>query len=209
MKKKLLSIYALIFLIYISYNSVALAKTQGNYVGVDFLHTYMKYETNTNNTYYYGVESADKESVSINYKYLFNIHDVFFGLGTFADHSNLQIRDSSGDPWKLSYRYAGQLMLGYDITNKFAIFATTALTRNKYKIYWPSSKTYRPRANGFGNSVSYGAGIKYSISDRLDINFSYERTGFQLIEPDCTVSSTCNPGKFNLQIFKLGLSFNF
>jgi opacity protein-like surface antigen len=201
--------------------SSALAKTEGNYVGIDVLRTSdkhkFKYDENNNgilNTAKFNGTASS--GIGINYKHAFNFNQIFLAPGVFFDKlgTNSQFYDAK---LKSNYRYGAKLDLGYDITDNFAVYFTNGLSNLNYSVsgntYEFNEKTYQDDVSGsFKKSRSklgyvYGAGLSYKIAQNLAVNFEYNAQSLTLKPKvgegfDVKVAST-------IRVAKVGLLYNF
>lgn len=100
--------------------------------------------------------------------------------------------------WNLDYRYGIKTDVGFDITDKFAVFGNFALVNNSYDAM---SSSGHKTGNSFAESI--GDGVKYSLKDDLDINLSYETSEVKMSVAG--VSDT----RFDVNVIRLGAAYNF
>ena len=190
-------LFIYIFTIFL-YISNASAKTSGNYLGIDLIHSEVKLDnisTGTNSS----IRSGDKVSVGVNYKYAFNFDNFFVAPRVFFDYTNIGAKASNNDEWDLDFRYGAKVDLGYDITDKFAAFVNVGAANNHYEARYASgSKTSDSKLEAL-----YGVGVKYSATDAIDFGLSYEISNLNVKDP------LNNTVKFDLEVFRLGVSYNF
>ena len=190
---KKLSIFAALL---ISLSSVsAFAKTSGNYAGIDLIYSEVELDQTSTST----IRSGDQVSVGVNYKYAFNFDNFFVAPGVFFDYTNIGAKASNGDEWDLDFRYGAKIDLGYDITDKFAAFVNVGAANNHYDArYTSGSKTSDSKLEAL-----YGIGVKYSATDDIDVGVSYEFSNLNVKDP------LNNTVKFDLEVVRLGVSYNF
>jgi len=185
------------------------AKTEGHYVGVDLINTDMKLSDNNysgNNTY--NIKSDSKNSLGVNYKYAFNFKDFFVAPVVFYDYSNVELADNSNGVWELESRIGIGTDLGYDITNKFAVFGNISITRNRYFVNWRSEQYTK---KDHATAMSYGIGVKYSATDNIDVKLAYEVSSFDMREPSVVGLDGSGNYKsdFDIDVIKLGMAYKF
>jgi opacity protein-like surface antigen len=167
--------------------SSAFAKTEGSYVGVDLLATEYKLintdGSRTNNTSY---------GIGANYKYAFNFDKIFVAPGVFYNHNRAEIKNLQGGRGQLKYSYGAKADLGYDITDKFAPFVTLG--------YQESRHTFSGVDNATEESIVYGVGGKYSVTNDVDVALAYEYSNY--------VKSGV-PNSVNPEVIKLGVAYKF
>lgn len=180
-------------------SSLAMAKTEGNYVGVDLLNTtYESMGTDSNNGKGGGKYHASDIGYGINYKYAFNFNNFFVAPGVFLDRNKVSAKfqddqlESNRD--KLRYSYGVKLNLGYDVTDEAAIFAVLGYGESKMK--WSNSLD---STNFKSESIIYGLGAKYSVTQNIDVNFGYETSKYQ---------ADGSPN-FDIDVTRLGVSYKF
>lgn len=191
MTKKLLVIFAVAASMMFS---SAFAKTQGNYIGLNALYTNDKSVTTSNDR-----NSNRDLGAGISYKYALNFNNFFIAPGAFfnSNNSKVEFSDVAGNSYvdKLKYSYGAKLDLGYDVTDKFAVFVTGGYAELSRDVQVNTS----PRSLNTYESILYGAGVKYSLDNRVDLNLAYEYMDYNNVLRNDT----------NVDLIKLGLSFNF
>ncbi|MFC1659406.1 outer membrane protein [Pseudomonadota bacterium] len=179
------------------------AKTEGNYLGLDLIRTELDFNTNNyggNNLY--EIKKDDQVSIGVNYKYAFNFDNFFVTPGVLYDYTNLSLKDKDGDKWNLNHRYGIGIDIGYDLHDKFAVFANISGIRSMYKVDW---KSIVASNRDYDDSMSYALGAKYSVLDNLDVKVSYEISSVNMKEPTTVGRST----EFNINIMRLGVSYKW
>ena len=146
--KKLLTVTAVVVALS---SSSAFAKTEGNYVGLDFLKSY---------------SVGSGAGVGVDYKYAVNLGSTFFiAPGFFVDRISTKVRDR-GNITKLNYRYGLKTDIGYDITDVFSAYATGGIVQVAYKADQGSKMT-----DGF----LYGLGLGYKATNDSTISIEYNQ----------------------------------
>lgn len=174
----------------------AFAKTEGHYVGADFLITNFE-----------AVDAFDEKhdeysfsGVGLNYKYALNFNNMFIAPVIFASYNNAtsKFNDSMADLYeaKLRYSYGAKVEVGYDVTNELAIFATGGFAQNRIREDWSWAGT---KEDITAESWIYGGGIKYSVNDQIDVGVAYEKS-------DYDVRTAHN---IDIETIRVGFAFNF
>jgi opacity protein-like surface antigen len=195
-------------------SSLANAKTEGNYVGLNIIKTDMQATQNT----YRGVSSnngfkltpEDQISLGINYKRAFNFGGFFVAPGGFFEYSNISTKDGTGATYSaqynLDFRVGAKVDFGYDITDKFAAYANLGLVANGYSYDFKGNNGDSLELSDNAIAPSYGLGIKYALRDNLDINVQYEVSEFEM---DVSGLGSTETQDFDLEIIKVGAAFKF
>ncbi len=185
-------------------SSSAFAKTEGNYVGIDFLKTSV-----TNRYQSSGGKAADYEKfdntsngVGINYKHALNFNDVFIAPGVFFDRLGSEATDADGGTLSTQSRYGAKLDVGYDVNENFSAYVTNGLAHVKYNINLPNNST----STGAEISYFYGAGLSTKITKDLSLNVEYNTQTLSIATP---VIDGADHIKSKINVAKLGLSYNF
>ncbi len=186
--------------------SSAVAKTEGNYVGVDLVRTSSNHKYTVDNRRV--VNSAKFEDVStgfgLNYKHAFNFGGMFVAPGAFYENNNNKAHDSNYDTTKLNNRYGLKFDIGYDITDDFAAYVTNGVSRLDYTVQWDSinrKKSYKQ------NDYFYGVGLAYKVAKNILVNLEYNNQKTRLKVPGGT--STIDASQTDIDVLKLGLAYNF
>lgn len=205
------------------------AITQGSYITAEALKTHVRYyERFYNNTRPSGTRSRPSHSGSDNYgggiayKYAFNYRGLFFAPGIFFEKHQARADgkvSTSNLDWQrmeIENRYGVKSDIGFDIglfapyiTGGYAAIDYRARNYSKNSIY---SGAYH---NGTVKDFFYGAGFKIEIPrSYVSLNFEYNTNNFfakTSISPEPAATAGGYRGEYRtrLDIFKLGLSFNF
>ncbi len=194
LNKKLLSVVSVAAVLS---SSAVFAKTQGNYVGVDFLATTYKLPDTTS-----GISQKEDETsagVGFNYKYAFNFNGFFVAPGIFYNANNARYDQPTWSE-KLDNSYGIKADLGYDLTDKFSPFVTFGYQENRIE-YIDSNP-----ANSFADtreSLIYGIGAQYSVIEDINISLAYEYVDYNKSKQNVTKK------RYNPDVYKLGISYNF
>lgn len=204
LNKKLLIITSVIASIF---SASASAKTEGNYVGVSLINTNVK----SKSTFSEVTHRDDNFSLGVDYKYAFNFGGIFITPGIFYDHNALKTNHSAGifDPTEeeasqLLYSYGAKVNIGYDVNDKFAPFVTLGHMQTRESFSFITSK-YTETNEAF----LFGAGFKYSVSDKIDVNLSYESVQKELSRNIIEVARGTDKINPTFSVIRLGASYNF
>lgn len=136
-------------------------KTVGNYLGVDFINTALRYEqinkmpANYDQLNYFNSISREstekayksKDGFAIKYLYAVNFNGIFFAPEIFYNHINIKHFDSKNEledtdmtlPNIFGYRfnkiqnqYGAKLNIGYDLNSDFALYGFVGISRVRY-----------------------------------------------------------------------------
>ena len=176
--------------------SLANAKTEGNYVGIDLINSRTDHYSGID----YGVKDENQLSLSLNYKYGLNYNTFFVMPNVFLDYTNLTAKDRNRNDWDFNYRYGVKFDVGFDLTDKFAAFGSLGLAATDYKI---DLKNTSQKSSGTAISPLLGFGVKYSINESFDLNAAYD---VSVLELDGVQN---DKQKFYLDVFKIGFAYRF
>jgi opacity protein-like surface antigen len=180
--------------------SHALAKTEGNYVGVDILRTTAENQYKPDGGY--GKFKDSSVGVGVNYKYAFNFNQVFLAPGVFFDQLGTKAKDLDGDNVSANYRYGAKLDLGYDITDEFAVYFTNGLSALNYEVNW---KSVDEKKSATQLGYFYGAGLSYKVIKDVVLSFEYNNQSLNNLKtPDASTKV-----KADIRVAKIGISYNF
>lgn len=183
-----------------SITSSAFAKTAGNQLGVDILYASAKHKYNPSGGY--GKFDDSNVGFGANYKYAISLGDnIFIAPGVFAEKLGTEAKDDDRDPTTLNYRYGAKLDVGYDITDKFAVYATVGAASINYKVDW---KSIGRKTTGNEFSPTYGLGFSYNIQKNLALNFEYN---YQ--QADLKTPGNLAKNKTELSVAKIGVAYRF
>ena len=227
--KKIFLATALIFSIL---SSSAFAKTEGFYLGADFIGTKSTY---ISSTYYVGDEETSVKQIpsnkhtsygfGFNSKYAFNFNNFFIAPGVFLEQNSVGgakniHRDPNNifnviDSLQVRNRYGVKMDFGYDI-GRVAPYLTIGYSGISYKTRTngqdSDNKLFTKDRKGRASNIFYGAGIKYSATRNVDLSveYNYQKFTAGTKVPD---QSTDYISRINfisrLDIVKVGLSYKF
>lgn len=221
--KKLLIISSLITSLAIS---SANAKTEGSYLGVDLLRTkthVKSYPADSDYDYLNSKTTDSQIGFGLNYKYAINMNNFFIAPGAFYESINTEnkvndvysgVNNYYRQTVKIKNRYGIKLDLGYDIMDKFAIYAPIGFSSSNYDLSTDDSvgsNYLRTKTTGRDTSIFYGIGFAFYPIEKLAINLEYNRTELDLKSgvDVALYGNTSLKNKVNLDIIKLGVSYKF
>lgn len=191
--KKLLLITSIITAI----SSSAFARTQGNQIGIEYLHSWAEHQYNANGDKFDDTAGG----FGLHYKYAINLDNGFFvAPGVFAEKLYTDSNDAQGDTAGLDYRYGAKVDLGYDITDGIAAYVTAGLGVLNYDVNWSSVGAKR---SGNEAGLTYGAGLSFSATDNVALNLEYNFQNTDIQTPGVTKADT------DLHLLKVGLAYRF
>ena len=185
--------------------SSAFAKTEGNYVGIDFLKTSStnRYQVHGSKSSSYGAFDNTSDGVGLNYKHAMNFDQIFVAPGVFFDRLGAESKDQSGRTVTTNSRYGAKLDLGYDLTETFSAYFTNGLANVNY-----STNTASAGGRGSSSKIGYfyGAGLINKISKDLSLVVEYNT---QTLNIPTSALANADHVKSKLGVAKLGLAYNF
>jgi opacity protein-like surface antigen len=209
--------------------SAALAKTEGNYVGIDILRTTAKSKSSSDaaadsdlSQYYSHNKTDSAVGFGINYKYAFNFDKFFIAPGLFYERLGTTAKagysTNSSDPYSqsisLNSRFGLRTDIGYDVTDKFSAYVPLGVNSVSYEFKTSDqngSDSISSKKTGNETGYFYGLGFSYAISENFSLNTEYNRLSKLKIKS--VANATVNDGTIvsntNVQIFKIGASYKF
>lgn len=202
----------------------AFAKTEGSYIGVDFLSNRVSYYTkvkypNGDSGIIKPTERGGNFGAGINYKYAFNFNNFFFAPGIFAEQISFGKSKTNGtneDSLQVKNRYGARLDLGYDIGDYVSPYVTGGYSGISYRSVSDgvntSNKIVTATRNANTGSFFFGGGIKFTLSKSLALNFEYNMQKFNARSaiPNGTADYISKYTQVSrIDIAKVGLSYNF
>ena len=220
--KKLLLVSSLIAII--STSSVN-AKTQGSYLGIEALRTSADVETKktagTNTDRYFNNESKNSSTgFGVNYKYAINFNNFFVAPGLFYNHVGIDAEvDDKANLYtqnvKVNNFYGAKVDLGFDISEKFAVYAPVGVGIANYEIetkdYLNAANYLNTKTTGRSAGLVYGIGFAFYPIEQMAINFEYNRSNLSLeTGGDVALFGTAElEAQTNLDFMKIGVSYRF
>ena len=146
-------------------SSLAMAKTEGNSVGVNLVET--KSELSGSG---FSFEGSDI-GVGLDIKHAISLENVASGLyiapAAFFELNNARVT-ATGTGFNTTAdtnnSFGLGFDLGYDINNQVAVFANTS---------WVQARTSGFQENFNDEGISYGFGLKYNVNDQVAAVVSY------------------------------------
>ncbi|MES2962167.1 MAG: outer membrane beta-barrel protein [Pseudomonadota bacterium] len=195
-------------------------KTEGHFIGIDLIMTEVRFnERYTRNTIKLPVNTQPAYSDygyggGLNYKYAINFNGFFIAPGAFYEHNKATVKGLKTDYLErvdIDDRYGLKADLGYDVTNNFAPYLTGGYSRIRY-----TTQNFRGNTNKISylkdSNVGdwyYGAGFKIRLSNNIAMNAEYNRQSFLAKTEVINTVSYLSYFKTKLDIFKVGISYNF
>jgi hypothetical protein len=180
-------------------DSVSKMKTQGHYIGLDIIGMHGRFSENSSMiveekriNLYRAASSDNGAGVGLNYKYAFNINNVFIAPGIFAEGLGMEIIGSeSVEPLFAPYaavsiksRHGAFVDLGYDVNYylspylmagySWAHYRTKNYVANTYYSLVPESAVEKSMLG----SVVYGAGLKLNYKKGISFNIEINTQKF-------------------------------
>ena len=201
--KKLITVSSVIAVLA---GSSAFAKTEGNYLGIDFIRSNAesKYK-NADGTVNASVGKFHEKAngFGLNYKYAFNFNNVFVAPGLFYDQIGNSAQDKNSEPVNVANRYGAKLDIGYDLTDKFAVYFTNGFTKVRYQVDWTAgnagSKSGTTPMNYF-----HGVGASFKLTHNILLNAEYNTQHLSFSTPSYGITA-----RTKLDVAKIGLSYKF
>ncbi len=184
--------------------SSAFAKTEGNYLGIDFLKT-----SSSNRYQQYGSKSTyptfdnNSNGVGINYKYAKNFDQIFVAPGVFFDRIGAESKDQSARTLTTNSRYGAKLDLGYDLNDSFALYFTNGVANVNYEV---NAAVAGGRGSSSKMGYFYGGGAMAKISNDLSLTVEYNT---QTLNIPVNALASADHIKSTLGVAKIGLAYNF
>ena len=209
-------------------SSLALAKTEGEVIGIDLIRSSAQVKSNSDSaddaglTEYYSHKKKDSGySVGVNYKYAFNFNDFFIAPGLSYNFINNEAKvgysKSSDDFYsqsvKLNNQISFQTNLGYDVSDKFAVYVPVGVSSFGYEIKTSdvSVSSVTTKKTGRESSIFYGLGLSYQPAKNWVMNLEYNK--FQDLKLTSANAATINGGAIKANVgvnmVKLGVAYRF
>ncbi len=210
MKKSTTNIFALaICVASFSLASSAHAKTQGSYAGFNFLHsiTNNQYKSEARQIVYNPTFEQEAMGYGLNYKYAVNYNNFYLAPELFYDHIGNEAQDLDQDNVKINNRYGAKLNFGYDISDKFSLFASAGIASVDYDVDW--MKSLRRKESGIATASIFGLGASFYPSENVAVNFEFNTQEFDFDAPGSNLNQPIDTVTTNLDVFKIGLAYHF
>ncbi|MDX2082579.1 MAG: outer membrane beta-barrel protein [Rickettsiales bacterium] len=212
--------------------SSALAKTEGNYVGIDLVRSSAKVTSNSTSqidqsflSNWYNHKKTDSAyGFGINYKYAFNFNGFYVAPGVSytmlnndvkVSYSSGIVNDSYSQSMKLKSQLTFQTNFGYDITDQFSAYVPVGISSFNYQLKTVdngfSGDVVANKSSGYKTAAFIGFGVAYEPIKNWVLNLEYNK--FQNFKTNTSYVATINGGristKTNVDVVKLGLSYKF
>lgn len=201
--KKILSVAAILA---VFSTTSAFAKTEGSYLELDLLRSAAK-----NNYKFSNGTKSDKfkdnsTNFGVSYKYAFNFNNLFVAPGVFFDNLSNSAKDSDGDKVNLNHRYGVKFDIGYDVTDKAAVYFTNGFASTAYKVDWGNSDL----GVKSGSKVGYffGGGVLYHVASNVTVNFEYNVQSLNKLHTPYD-NITGAKAETKVSVAKVGVAYHF
>jgi len=186
--------------------AVSSANAKDNaYVGFVLLASHAKNETiDLNSGTNAGKSSQTAAGLGLNagYKIGFN-NGLFIAPEAFFDYLNNKDTDKQdkNNTYTINSRYGAKLNLGYDLNDKFSVFANYGLANVGYQVSLGSSN----ESHGASKIAAiYGLGVAYNINEQLTVKLGANRQDFNTRGVDQGIRI-----KNVIKTYSVGLAYNF
>lgn len=202
------SLFALISTLILATN--AHAKTEGTYATFGVLHNNLttKYSqvriaddgisgdgtlgnSGDSNDYKSSKNKQNSYGIGTSVGYAFNFSGFFLTPQLFFDWDRLGKKNDNDKP-VVNYSYGAKVNLGYDITDRFALYGIAGISRLNYNQYF--SPNYIPITSTTNDTVAstrniktktvyapiFGAGAKFSVTPNVDLALEYTAQTFAI-----------------------------
>ena len=202
----------------------ALAKTEGNYIGVDFLSVRTSFYTKAQLVHdgwnaYKPTQYGSTYGAGLHYGYAFNANNFFIMPTLFVEQTSFNKTETKGtneDALKVRNRYGLKADIGYDIGEVVSPYLTLGYSAVSYK---STSNNYDSDRNiliainsGTASGAIYGGGLRFAFTKNISMNVGYTHQKF-IARSAVPQASTFNVTRYR-QVGKIntvtaGLSYNF
>lgn len=194
--------------------------TGSTYVGVDLISSRVQHRYTAARNIFGTPEAPKVENGSLGYGvnvgYKINKDKFFIAPEAFYEAINNSAADfyyssaTKGDKTKVESRYGIKLNVGYDVTNKFGIFANYGIASDAYNQHFGSvNRHYNSRKTGY----VYGGGLSYRINGNLSVRLSYDiqqlKTNYDIAGDSSGGISSDQKDSIKIKATKIGLVYNF
>lgn len=201
--------------------SSALAKTEGNYVGVDIHRASLEARniyrgssgTTNNNTDF----SSTKTGYGITYKYAINFDNkVFVAPGAFYETIGNKAVDYLDNPdhftVKIRNRSGLKLDIGYDVSDTSAVYFTNGISRVSYQTSSLDADALNPgpaEKSRHKLGYFYGVGMSTNICKDVVVGFEYNRQNLTSKTIYTDTAKYDHRVKTQLDLFKINVAYHF
>lgn len=198
------------------YGTSALAKTEGNYAGVDLLSGSASYNKRYSDDYQVSATETSAEhgksnlGLGVNYKHAYNFNGAFVAGGVFGEQNNIKNETNQYEKLEVKNRFGVKADFGYDITDNVAPYVTVGYAGVAYRTRnYPTSQSGSSIKNGVARGGFYGVGLKIDINKDLSFNTEYQVQNFRAKTRTNGEYNYSGVYKANFSEIKLGLSHKF
>lgn len=161
-------------------------------------------------------------SVSAGYKKFID-NNIYIAPEIFYDHLNTRAIDfnctkptgafqgSCDDLFKLNHRFGAKVNFGYELNQKFGVFANVGLSAVNWDILLINETSPNNFKSSQGNeeNISYGFGLSYNVTENIFLRGSFDIQKFDL---DYDISRNTGDGfavETTLKMYKFGVGYIF
>jgi opacity protein-like surface antigen len=175
--------------------SNAIAKTEGNSVGVGLMRSASDHKSSASNEIHY---QDDTLSFGLNYKYSAPLGNNFYlAPGLSYDYIGTDTGPGGNDV-KINHRYSARVDVGYDIKEYLAAYLMAGYSLVDYKI-----TNTKGKKTSFEYAPVYGLGLNAQLCKEWTLNLEYTYQQADLNAPGDSISDT------RLETYMVGLAYNF
>lgn len=202
----------------------ALAKTEGSYLGIDFLSTRTSFYTKVDQqdlgwVTYKPTQYGSTYGVGLNYKYAFNMNGFFIAPGLIAEQDSFGKTSTKGtneDSLQVKNRYGAKLDFGYDIAEFVAPYLTVGYAAVNYKSVSngldSGNNVVTSASSGTASGAFIGGGLQFALGRNFALNFEYNLQKFTA-KPDAPKGTEYYLNKYQqigrMDVAKIGISYHF
>ncbi len=204
--------------------SAAFAKTEGAYLGVDFISSRTSFYTKVDQqdmgwTTYKPTQYGSTYGAGLNFKYAFNMNGFFIAPGLIAEKNsfgNIRTKGTNEDSLQVRSRYGAKLDFGYDIADVVSPYVTVGYSAVRYKSVSngldSGNNLITSASSGTAGGAFIGGGLQFTLSNNFILNFEYNLQKFTA-KPDVPQGSEYYLNKYQqigrMDIAKVGISYHF
>ncbi|MBP7710290.1 MAG: outer membrane beta-barrel protein [Rickettsiales bacterium] len=188
--------------------SPALAKTEGNYLGVYGMLAKASPKDTSDTNGQVSKDSTRRVRLGFNYQHAFNLNNFFVSPEVFVEALELQnnaTASSSGDKLEINSRYGFKANVGYDVNEKFSPYVTLGRGVVEYSSQKTDTTTGdEVKKMSAQSGTIYGLGANFHINESLTANLEYNKQNVGL-------NQALDEGKYKTDITSLrfGVAYHF
>ncbi len=202
----------------------AFAKTEGSYLGINVLRAKSDVKStsssSTNADTYFNTKTKDSQTgFGINYKYAINMNNFFIAPGVFLEKigSESKVNDTENgynQSVNIKSRYGVKFDAGYDITDKFSVYAPFGISMANYELKtqdYSGASSLTTKTTGRKAGFLYGLGFSFAATENILVNLEYNRSSYDLKSGGnvALIGNTTLKAKTNLDVVTLGVAYKF